>query len=156
MSNSTIEDRLRVLPRLPPPTAENDKQGPTIDVASGKRSSKGKAAATAGHQANGKAGDRFATLNPLVDFVMRDLDRGELAVWLTLWRDTRDGMARTSQADLARRAGVTTRTIVRSIASLECRGLLQTLDRGGRFKGISTYRLLPPAKAVQGDVGVTL
>ncbi len=40
---------------------------------------------------------RFELFNAFVDSGMADLSRGELAVWLTLYRDTkRDGTARTS------------------------------------------------------------
>ena len=31
-------------------------------------------------------------------------------VWLVLYRDTKDGVAKTSQADIARRAGISVRT----------------------------------------------
>ena len=40
-----------------------------------------------------KAGERFAVLNNFIDFTLADLTRGEIAVWLVLYRDTRDGTA---------------------------------------------------------------
>jgi hypothetical protein len=50
---------------------------------------------------------RFETLNGFVDSRMADLSRAELAVWLILFRDTkRDGTARASLDDLARRPGM--------------------------------------------------
>ena len=50
---------------------------------------------------------RFEMLNAFVDTGMADLSRAELAVWLILYRDTkRDGTARASLDDLARRGGI--------------------------------------------------
>lgn len=75
-------------------------------------------------EAKGKAAGRFAVLNAFVDFSMQDLPRAETLVWLALFRDTKaDGLARTSQADLARRAGVDVRTARRAIVGLRRRGL---------------------------------
>ena len=49
--------------------------------------------------AKAKAGERFAVLNAFVDFAVANLSRAEIAVWLVLFRDTRDGTAQ----DLLRR-----------------------------------------------------
>lgn len=49
---------------------------------------------------------RFAVLNSFVDFALAGLGRADMAVWLILYRDTKDGIARTGQTDIARRAGV--------------------------------------------------
>jgi DNA-binding MarR family transcriptional regulator len=104
-------------------------------------------------KAKGKstAGERFKVLNAFADFTLAGLDRAEIAVWLVLWRDTKpDGLARTSQADLARRAGVTDRTVRRAITSLLDAGLLRVVHRGGLRRGVSVYRVLPlPAPALQ-------
>lgn len=43
------------------------------------------------------AAGRFRTLNAFVDATMAGLCRGDIAVWLVLYRATRDGTARTSQ-----------------------------------------------------------
>lgn len=90
-----------------------------------------------------QAGDRFAVLNAFVDFTLRELTRAELAVWLALYRDTKaaDGLARTSQADLARRAGVNVRTAKRAVAKLCRRGLLAVAYRGSLRRGPSAYRV---------------
>jgi hypothetical protein len=87
---------------------------------------------------------RFRTINAFADFTLRGLDRAEIAVWLLLWRDTRpDGLARTSQADLARRAGVNQRTARRAVGSL-CRAkLLTRAYQGGLNRGLSVYRVHP-------------
>ncbi|HVA46159.1 MAG TPA: transcriptional regulator [Pirellulales bacterium] len=122
-----------------------------------KPATNGKAGSMTGDQngrdkktAKRKTGDRFAILNAFIDFTMGDLDRAEMAVWFALYRDTKpDGLARTSQADLARRAGTTDRTVRRAIASLERRRLLKIVHRGGLQKGASTYRILPLMKPPQ-------
>lgn len=103
---------------------------------------------------NGKAkgkparrkGDRFAVLNAFVDFTLAGLTRNEIATWLVLYRDTRDGTARTSQADIARRAGVSDRTVRNAIRHLASKGLLRVVYRGGIGRGPSRYhvRPLPP------------
>jgi hypothetical protein len=95
---------------------------------------------------NGKAG-RFAVLNSFLDFTLRDLDRAAATVWLLLYRDTKaDGLARTSQADLARRAGVKPRSVVRAVAKLRSFGLLTVVRQGGLRRGPSSYRVHPLAK----------
>ncbi len=92
------------------------------------------------------AGDRFATINGFVDFTLGGLTRNEAAVWLVLWRDTKDGTARTAQTDIARRAGINRRTVIRILGKLESTGLLRTVHRGGFNRGMNVYRVLPLAK----------
>ena len=89
-----------------------------------------------------RTADRFAVLNSFVDFTMLKLKRTDLAVWLVLYRDTKsDGIARTGQADIARRAGVTDRTVRRSLGRLRSRGLLDIVRRGRLGAGPSAYRV---------------
>jgi hypothetical protein len=92
-------------------------------------------------KAKGKAGERFAVLNAFVDFGLADLSRAEIAVWLVLYRDTRDGTARTSYDDLARRAGLNRRNVGRAVRQLEARGLVKVVHRGGLRRGVSRYRV---------------
>jgi hypothetical protein len=91
--------------------------------------------------AKAKAAERFAVLNAFVDFALADLSRSEMAVWLVLYRDTRDGTARTSYDDLARRAGCNRRNVGRALRRLEGRGLLKVVRRGGLRRGVSRYRV---------------
>lgn len=84
-------------------------------------------------------GDRFAVLNSFVDVSLCGLRRPEIAVWLILFRDTRNGTARTGQADIARRAGISPRTVRRSIGRLKAAGLLRIVKRGGPNAGPSIY-----------------
>jgi hypothetical protein len=105
--------------------------------------------ATAKVKSKAKAGSRFAVINNFIDVTMKGLSRAEVAVWLLLFRDTkREGLARTAQTDLARRAGTTTRTVERAVKALERRGLLTVVHRGGLRKGPSSYRVHPLIKEV--------
>lgn len=88
-------------------------------------------------------GARFKVVNTFADFTMRSLGRAEIAVWLLLWRDTKDGVARTSQKDLAQRAGVSERTARRAVQRLCRAGLLTIVHQGGVRRGPSTYRVDP-------------
>ena len=93
-----------------------------------------------------KTAGRFAELNTFVDFSLAGLGRSEIAVWLVLFRDTkRDGIARTGQEDIARRASISERTVRRAIRRLEKRGLLVVVRRGGLSSGPSAYRVRPLA-----------
>ncbi len=94
-----------------------------------------------GGKAKGKAGERFAILNTFVDFALAELSRAEIAVWLLLYRDTREGTARTSYDDLARRAGLNRRNVGRAVRRLEGRGLVKIIHRGGLGRGVSSYRV---------------
>ena len=85
-------------------------------------------------------------LNAFVDFALADLSRAEIALWLVLFRDTRDGTARTSYDDLARRAGLNRRTVGRALRQLERRGLVKVVHRGGMRLGVSRYRVFGPPK----------
>lgn len=96
-----------------------------------------------GTTAKGKrtAAGRFRTLNAFVDFTLADLGRAEIAVWLVLFRDSRDGFARTGQTDIANRAGIGRRTVYNAIRRLEQFGLLSVVRRGRLGAGPSTYRV---------------
>lgn len=90
-----------------------------------------------------KTAERYGTINAFVDFDLANLTRNEIAVWLVLWRDTKNGTARTAQSDIARRAGIVRRTVVRVLSTLEAKGLLQRVHRGGLNRGMSVYRVQP-------------
>lgn len=119
-----------VLPPMEPANGSRDRQQrkPATEKARGKPKSR-------------KTADRFTVLNTFADFTMRDLIRAEIAVWVLLWRDTRNGTARTSQADLAKRAGVDVSTVKRAIARLERRALLTVVFRGSLWHGPSRYAI---------------
>lgn len=100
-----------------------------------------------------KTADRFKVINAFADFTMAKLNRAEIAVWLLLWRDTRNGLARTSQAYLARRAGCCVRQVTRAIKTLRANGLLAVDYQGGLDRSVSIYRVEP---AFMQDMGVVL
>lgn len=95
---------------------------------------------------NRKGVGRFAVLNEFVDCSLAGLTKVELVVWLVLYRDTRDGTARTSQTDIARRSGVSRRSIQKAMHRLEKRGFLRCVHRGGLNRGTSRWRVLPIGK----------
>jgi hypothetical protein len=86
---------------------------------------------------------RFGVLNAFVDCTMATLKPSERAVWLILFRDTKPGgIARTSERDIARRAGVSDRMVRYALTALERRGLVQVVRRGRLRAGPSSYRVL--------------
>lgn len=106
-------------PNRPPPSRGSPK---------GKRSSKG----------------RFECINAFLDVTLAGLDRAELATWLILWRDTKpDGLARTSQSDLARWAGCAPPSVRRALTALSAAGHVTVVRQGGLHRGLSVYRLAP-------------
>jgi DNA-binding transcriptional MocR family regulator len=90
-------------------------------------------------------------LNAFLDCTAGRLSRAEVLAWLILYRDTRNGTARTSHGDIARRAGIGRRNVVRAIGRLERRGLLGVVYRGGLNRGPSAYRVYPLEPPVTGD-----
>jgi hypothetical protein len=85
---------------------------------------------------------RFQCTNAFIDATMGTLPPAALAVWLILWRDTKpNGLSRTSQADMARRAGKSERAIRSALRVLVHRGLLTVVFQGNLRRGISTYRV---------------
>lgn len=86
--------------------------------------------------------DRFGEMNGFVDLTLKELSRSELAVWLIRWRDTKpNGLAKTSQAGLAKRGGLSLRMVQYALKSLQERELLKVVQRGRIGKGCSTYRV---------------
>jgi hypothetical protein len=95
-------------------------------------------------KAKGKAKGRFAVLNAFVDYSLAALDHPSRSVWFVLYRDTRpDGLARTAQADIARRIGMSARTVKRAVHQLETLGLLTVKYRGGLGGRLSVYCVNP-------------
>lgn len=102
-------------------------------------------------KAKGKAGrrktaDRFAVLNAFVDAGMVGLSRVEIGTWLTLYRDTRDGTACTSEENIGKRIGCSKRAVTKAVGRLRRRGLLVQVFKGGINRGPSRYRVVPIPK----------
>lgn len=94
---------------------------------------------------NGGRGERFAILNAFVDVALATLTGSETKVWMILFRDTkaRTGTARTGQADIARRAGLSGRAVKGAVRSLKAKGLLTVVRMGRLNAGPSAYRVHP-------------
>jgi len=92
---------------------------------------------------------RFAVLNAFADYGMAGVTGAEAKVWFILFRDTKaNGLARTGQGDIARRAGFgSTRTVRRALESLERKGMVRIVRRGRLGTGPSVYRLHPTGDA---------
>jgi hypothetical protein len=87
---------------------------------------------------------RFEVLNKFVDEGMAKLTPHESAVWLVLYRDTRpNGFTTTSVDDIARRAGIGRRTVLRALARLKRSKMLRVARRGGLNRGVSSYAVFP-------------
>jgi hypothetical protein len=87
---------------------------------------------------------RFQCINAFIDATMGTLTPAERSAWLILWRDTKpNGLAKTSQASMARRAGVSDRSIRTALRRLEGKGLATVVHRGSLRRGPSIYRVHP-------------
>lgn len=75
---------------------------------------------------------RFGMLNRFVDETMSRLTDAETKVWLAMFRSATGDVVTVSQAVLAKRSGVTERSVRRAIVSLVRRGLLAVVSRGGQ------------------------
>jgi hypothetical protein len=101
------------------------------------------------NRGKGKAATRgrFQCINAFIDATMGTLTPAERSVWLILWRDTKpNGLAETSQADLARRGGVSDRAVRFALAALCGKGLVAVVRRGSLRRGPSSYRVFPLAR----------
>ncbi len=94
-------------------------------------------------------GQRFAVLNAFTDFSLADLTGAETKVWLILFRDAKaaTGTARTGQADIARRAGLSRRGVQVALDKLTAKGLVVIVRRGRLNAGPSAYRVHPTGTA---------
>jgi hypothetical protein len=102
---------------------------------------------TAARTAPPAKGDRFRMLNAFIDFEMGSRPRSQVTVWLVLFRDSRDGIARTSQREIARRAGLSIRGVQKALARLRADGLVEVARRGGLAAGPSSYRVQAAVKS---------
>lgn len=75
--------------------------------------------------------ERWMTFNRFIDFEQRKLTDSEFRVLLTLFRDSKNGIAETAQSDLATRTGKCRGTIVRAIKKLVDKGLIEIARHGG-------------------------
>jgi hypothetical protein len=91
-----------------------------------------------------RRGERFGALNTFADFTLCGLTGAEVKVWLILFRDTKkSGTARTGQADIGRRAGLSRRGVQLALGKLTTNGLVTVVRRGKLNGGPSAYRVHP-------------
>jgi len=96
-----------------------------------------------------KAKTRFSALNSFLDFSIATakLTPAQALVWLVLFRDTKpDGLARTSQNDIARRCNLSPRTVKLALRVLRAKGFVEVVHRGHLRTGPSAYRVYPTAR----------
>ncbi len=117
-----------------------------MDEPEPRQTTNGRPGSDAKRNAKRNAGDRFGVLNGFVDCSMAGLSRSELATWLILYRDTRNGTVATSQTYIAKRAGLSVRAVKTAVARLKDRGLLVVVFTGGLNRGPSRYRVESMAK----------
>jgi DNA-binding transcriptional ArsR family regulator len=86
---------------------------------------------------------KILALNRFLDATARTLQPSAALVWLQLLRDERNGTARTAVTDLARRCGLSARTVKRRLAELKACGLVTVVRQGRRDVGPTAYRLSP-------------
>jgi len=99
----------------------------------------------AGKPKNRTRSGRFAALNAFVDVGISELTGAQVKVWLILFRDMKatTGTARTGQADIARRAGLTVRGVRKTLAALKTKGFIRVVHLGRLNAGPSVYRVHP-------------
>jgi hypothetical protein len=85
--------------------------------------------------------EKIAAANVFLDRSAQTLPPAAALVWLLLWRDERGGTARTAVSDLARRSGLSARTVKRALAALRRGGFAVPVHRGTPGTGPAVYRL---------------
>jgi hypothetical protein len=92
---------------------------------------------------NRAGGERWANLNTFVDTALAKATEAEVRVWLVLYREVRPGgLARVGMTDIAHRAGMTRRAVVKGINGLKRHGLIEVAARGSINGTPNSYRLL--------------
>jgi hypothetical protein len=84
-------------------------------------------------------------LNAFADFGLAGLTGAETKVWLILFRDATaaTGAARTGQADIGRRAGLSLWAVKLALRSLKAKGMVRLVRRGRLNGGPSVYGIHP-------------
>jgi hypothetical protein len=90
---------------------------------------------------------RWHTFNTFIDNVARHLSPVDIAVWIILFRDCRNGTVVASNRDIGRRSACSLRAVVDSMKRLRAFGLIDAV-RLSRHKGVpSLYSLNPSPDA---------
>ncbi len=84
---------------------------------------------------------KLLALNRFLDRTARTLHPSAALVWMQLLRDERGGTARAAVTDLARRCGLSPRTVKRRLADLKVAGLVEVVKGGSQDTGPTVYKL---------------
>jgi hypothetical protein len=86
------------------------------------------------HRATNADRGRWQTFNTFIDAVARNLSPVDIAVWMILFRDCRNGTVEASNRDIVRRSGCSLRAVVDAMKRLRAAGLIDAV-RLSRHKG---------------------
>ena len=89
----------------------------------------------------GRLTKKIKFLNRFVDGTLKGIDAQTAVVWLVLFREERDGVAKISHKRLATILGVSERTVIRHIRVLRQNHLLRTTKRGVKDRNCNEYQL---------------
>jgi hypothetical protein len=130
LSGVSVMPPMRPPQTTPPATSEQTEATDTTDRGNPRRQSRPKGSAA-----------RFKLLNEFIDQTLQQLTPRQVAVWLCLFRDSRNGTATAAQSYIATRCGLQRPTVSTTIGELEALGLVVTIHRGGINRGLSRYRV---------------
>jgi len=88
--------------------------------------------------------ERFRQINSFCDEKMKELDRSEITVWLSIWRraNGKSGLATVAQTVIVKDTGCSMRTVKRSIKSLADKKMLVIKEKGNnQTHKASTYKI---------------
>ena len=130
LSGVSVMPPMRPPQTTPPATSDQTTSTGTTEPSHPRRQNRPKGSAA-----------RFKLLNEFVDQTIQQLTPRQVAVWLCLFRDSRNGTATAAQSYIATRCGLQRPTVSTTIGELEELGLVVTIHRGGINRGLSRYRV---------------
>jgi hypothetical protein len=94
-----------------------------------------------GHEHSASCTKKVAIFNQFIDKALAGLPPTASALWLTLFRFEKQGVAWVSQDALAKRMGVNEKTVYRNMKILLAKELVRIEHHGGLGQGSHKYRL---------------
>jgi hypothetical protein len=107
----------------------------------------GEPTASAGDKPQPRKGDRWATLNSFVDVIAPRLTLAERAVWLVMFRYSRNGVCDTSERAIATQAAIDKASAGRALRRLVELRLVWALFKSNRKGTSSRYGIHPQPAA---------
>lgn len=106
-------------------------------------------------QAKARKGDRWATLNSFVDMIAPRLTLAERAVWLVMFRYSRDGVCDTSERAIAMQAAIDKASAGRALRQLVALRLVWPVFKSNCKGASSRYGIHPrPAACLPAAIAV--